>query len=114
MTKTYRFTVDVTADEMDRLLDTEEVRLVIAQTIRDEFRPGQALKRDAPIIALRVDGRELDFGTGKLEETPINAEINDLIVKGQSIQAIKALRANDASLSLMGAKDLVDKWRANR
>lgn len=114
MSKTYRIVIDVTADESDRLMDTEEVRLILGQLLLDEYRPGRALKRDAPITSIRVDGRNVDFTTGALEVTPINAEIAEDIMLGRKIQAIKALRANNEGMTLLEARDLVDKWAENR
>ena len=108
MTKTYRIILDVTADETDRLLDTEDLRGFLAECAATWETPF------GEVVNVRVDGRNWDEDKRALEETPINADIAKMIWEGRSIQAIKELRANNEGMSLMQAKDLVDKWRANR
>ena len=108
MTKTYRIVLDVTADESDRLLDTEDLRQFIGECAATWETPfGQ-------VTRVRVDGREWLDGERALEVTPINADIAAYIASGQTIMAIKELRANNEGMGLFEAKDLVDKWRANR
>lgn len=102
--KTYRFTVEVIADEADRLLHTEALREALADAADSQL----------TVARVRIDGREFDAEHGTLEETPINADIDALITRGLTIQAIKMLRANDPGLDLMGAKKLVDDWRNKR
>jgi len=119
MSKTYRIVIDVTADESDRLLDTETVRLAIGNELAEYFTDaasdlGGWDEVSALITRIRVDGREYDIARRTLEVTPINAEIAEDIMLGRKIQAIKALRANNEGMTLIEAKDLVDKWAANR
>lgn len=101
---TYRFIVDVETDEADRLTNTENLRIAIADGADSQI----------TVTRVRVDGREFDPEHGELEASPINADIDRMIMEGRTIQAIKELRSNDPNLSLMGAKELVDKWRASR
>lgn len=116
--KTYKIVVEVTADEADRLLNTEDVRLAIAGVIRDDFTSEGALlgydEVSALVSRIRIDGREYDLHTATLEETPINADIANLIAEGKTILAIRELRAANEGMSLMEAKTLVDNWRARR
>ena len=118
MSKTYRIVVDVVADESDRLLHTEAVREGVAALIHEFYGvDGASLagwgEVSALITSIRVDGREFDPTSQTLEATPINADISQMIWEGRTIQAIKQLRADNEGMSLMEAKDLVDKWRAN-
>jgi ribosomal protein L7/L12 len=100
----YRFIVDVDTDEADRLTDTENLRIAIADGADSQL----------TVTRVRIDGREFDAEHGTLEATPINADIAQLIAEGRTIQAIKMLRDLDLNLSLMEAKTLVDNWRAKR
>ena len=102
--RTYRFTVEVTADEADRLLDTENLRIAL----------GDAADSQLTVTSVRIDGREYDPATYTLEETPINSDIAQEIALGHTIQAIKMLRENNEGMSLMEAKKLIDDWREKR
>lgn len=110
----HTFTVEVETDEADALAATEAMRHALAESIWDEFRPGRVLRGEAPVTGIRIDGRQYDFVAGKLEATPINADIARMIVENRIIPAIKALRENNPGMRLAEAKKLVDNWKASR
>jgi hypothetical protein len=106
----HTFIVEVEADEADGLAATEDIRHALAHIVWSAFRPGRT---EAPVVGVRIDGRQYDFVSGKLA-TPINADIARMIAENRIIPAIKELRANDPGLSVGDAMRLVDNWKVSR
>lgn len=115
MTTKKRVTIEVEVEETDRLFDTEQFRLELAQHIQYDYVVAQPMygEPEARITAIRVDGIRFDPATYDFEPGPITAEIAAEIMAGRKIVAIKMVRENTAC-SLMEAKEAVDKYAANR